>query len=221
MSTSIQLPGLAGAFFEEVTKKYAPDAKVVKKSESFLMKAIAFILKPFNPSFSHYITTIGKTIYIPDGLEAANEMALLDITIHETFHIIDYVRNKAKFILGYLFPQCLAALSLLSVFAIINPLLFLFLLFLLLLAPLPAPWRYKFERRGYRVSILLGRRLHNFSENQMQQLRDRFKKEMTTGAYYFAWPFPDSIDQDMKDESFMSESDYQVVLQFLKNHKLI
>lgn len=217
-SSAEKLPGLARAFFEEVTKKHAPTASIVRKSESWLMKTIGFFLKPFNPEFHSYITTIGKTIYVPDDFFSHNEMAVLDIVTHETQHIIDYVNNPALFVLGYLFPQWLAVLGILGLFGIIVPPMFLFFFALLFLAPIPAPWRYLYELRGYRVSVLFGRHLHNFSEGQMTQVRERFKTEMTTGSYYFAWPFPSMIDRNIKDESFMSEPQYQEITEFIKRH---
>jgi hypothetical protein len=219
MSTSTdQLPGLAQTFFEEVTKKHAPNASIVKKSSSRLMKTIGFVLKPFNPQFLHYTTTIGTTIYIPDHLFHEQEMLCLDVITHETQHIIDYVNNPALFIAGYLFPQCLALLSVLALFGFINPLMLLWLLALGFLAPIPAPWRYLFELRGYRVSNLLGKLVHHYSDAQLLQLTEHFKKEMTTGSYYYTWPFPSRIEKDMKEESFVTEPRYQEIIEFLKLH---
>jgi hypothetical protein len=221
-TTNTQLPQLARSFFEQVTLKHAPDAKILKKSESVLMKMIGLILKPFNPRFmSTYITTIGKTIYVPDGFLQDEEARCLGILAHETQHIIDYQKNPVWFSLSYLFPQCLAALSVFGLFGFLNPLMFLFLLALVFLAPLPAPFRYQWELNGYRVSILLGRVLHRYSPSEMDQVRERIKKEMTSGSYYFAWPFPTKIDKDLKDESFILEPRFQELIEFLRSQKRI
>lgn len=223
MSTTIeQLPALARAFFEQVTLKHAPDAKILKKSESLLMKMLGLILKPFNPAFmSTYITTVGNTIYVPDKFFHEDEVQCLGILAHETQHIIDFQKNPVFFNLSYLFPQCLAGLSLLALFGFLNPWMFLFLLALMFLAPIPAPFRYQSELHGYRVSILLGRVLDHYSPAEMEQIRNWIKKEMTTSSYYFAWPFPSRIDQDLKDESFIMEPRYQEILEFLRSQNRI
>ena len=221
-TTSSQLPPLAKSFFEGVTMKHAPDAKIVKKSESWLMKTIGWFLKPFNPDFmSAYITTLGKAIYVPEQFFQDDEVQCLNVLAHETQHIIDYQENPAWFSLSYLFPQCLAVLSLFALFGFLNPWMFLFLFALGFLAPLPAPFRYQFELRGYRVSILLGRVIYRYSPSEMNQIRDWIKKEMTTGSYYFAWPFPSKIDRDLHDESFIMEPRYQEILEFLRTHQRI
>lgn len=221
-TTNTQLPPLAHSFFEQVTLKHAPDAKILKKSESVLMKMIGLILKPFNPRFmSTYITTIGKTIYVPDRFLQDEETRCLGILAHETQHIIDHQKNPVWFSLSYLFPQCLAALSVFGLFGFLNPLMFLFLLALVFLAPLPAPFRYQWELNGYRVSILLGRVLHRYSPSEMDQVREWIKKEMTSGSYYFAWPFPTKIDKDLKDESFILEPRFQELIEFLRSQKRI
>lgn len=202
--------------------KYAPDAKIVKKSESWLIKAIGWLLKPFNPDFmSTYITTLGRIIYVPDQFFQEDEDQCLGVLAHETQHIIDYQKNPVWFSLSYLFPQCLAALSLFALFGLLNPWMFLFLLALGFLAPLPAPFRYQYELRGYRVSILLGRVFYRYGPSEMSQIKDWFKKQMTTGNYYFAWPFATKIDQDLEDESFITEPRYQEIVLFLRAHQKI
>lgn len=221
-TTSSKLPPLARAFFEEVTLKHAPDADVVRKEDSRLMKMIGWVLKPFNPRFMDtYITTIGRTIYVPDRFFQDDESQCLTVLAHETQHIIDYEKNRVLFSLGYLFPQCLAVLSLFALFGFLNPWMFLFLLALGFLAPIPAPFRYQSELNGYRVSILLGRVLNRYGQSEMDQIRDWIKNEMTTGSYYFAWPFPTKISQDLRDESFIMEPRYQEILEFLRRHQRI
>lgn len=224
MSTeTLQLPAIVSSFFEEVTKVHAPEAKIVKKQDSFLMKLIGFILKPVNSRFMEsYITTIGTTIYVPDRFFLSSEEdRSLAVLAHETQHIIDYKKNPVLFILGYLFPQNLALLSLLSVFAFLNPFMLLFLLSLFFLAPIPAPFRYYLELKGYRISILFGRVVHHYTPSEMQQTRDWIKNEMTSGNYYYTWPFPGMIERNLQDESFILEPRYKEVLDFLKKHNRI
>lgn len=223
MSTSLrQLPSLTNSFFEEVTKKHAPEAKIVRKADSWLMKTIGFFLKPFNPEFmSTYITTLGRTIYVPDGFYDDDEMQTLSVLAHETQHIIDYQNSPVLFSLSYLFPQCLALLSLFALFGFLNPWMWLCLIALCFLAPIPAPWRYRAELNGYRVSILLSRVLFHHTESERTQVHDWIKSQMTTGSYYFAWPFSSKIDQDLKNESFIMEPRYQEIIEFLRTHHRI
>ena len=210
-------PVLWKSFFEDVTKRHAPEAKIVSKSGSWLMRAIGLVLKPFNPEFmTAYITTIGQTIYVPDDFSEQDEFQALSVIAHETQHIIDYKKNRVLFTLGYLFPQFLALFALLGVFGFFNPWMFLWFLSLGFLAPIPAPWRYRAELNGYRVSILMGRVIHHYSESEFAQVRDWIKNQMTTGDYYFTWPFPSKIEQDLRDESFIMEPRYQEILEFLR-----
>ena len=230
MSTQkLQLPPLAEAFIMEVAQKHHPKANVAKKSESKLMKAINFIIKRFNPEFMNYITTIGYTIYVPDDFVQKNDdTQVVEILAHETQHIIDYVASPAKFTLGYLFPQVLALLSLLALGAFFNTWMLLWLIALVFLAPIPSPGRYKAEINGYRVSILFARhrvvfdgyRLTRvgYSDTEMAQLHKWISNEMTTANYYFAWPFPKQIEEDLTDEGFMIEPRYQEIIKFLQNH---
>lgn len=217
---SLSLPLLAQEFVTEVSQKHNQKVKVLRKSESWLMRAIGFILKPFNPTFmEQYITTIGATIYIPDDfLTSFGEMEVLDVLAHETQHVIDFTKNRLLFVLGYLFPQCLALLALLSIFAFLSPWMLLCLLFLLFLAPIPAPFRYKFEVSGYRTTILFARKVYHYTDEQMAQLYQWVSSQMTTGNYYFAFPFPGKIAKDLKDESFMLEPRYVEIIDFLKRH---
>lgn len=218
-----QLPPLAKAFFEQVTKRHAPDAQIALKSKSWLMKLIGVVLKPFNPDFmSSYITTIGRTIYVPEDFFQEDPRQCLSVIAHETQHIIDYQKNPVLFTVGYLFPQCLSLISLLAFLGIFFKFLVFSYFFLALgfLAPIPAPYRYKSELNGYRVSVLVGRFVYHYTEQEMEQIRTWIKSQMTTGNYYFAWPFSNKIDRDLKDESFISEPRYQEILEFLRVHHL-
>lgn len=222
MATPIPLvlPPLVQAFVTEVSQKHNSKVKVLRKSESLLMRLLGFILKPFNPTFmEQYITTIGTTIYIPDAfLIFISPTKFLEVIAHETQHIIDYTKNKPLFVLGYLFPQGLAAFAFLSVFAFFSPWMLLCLLFLLFLAPIPAPWRYQFELNGYRASILIARKMYNYTDEQMEQLYQRISNQLTTSYYYFTFPFPSKIIKDLKDESFMAEPRYMDTISFLEKH---
>lgn len=73
--------------------------RVVLKSESKLMRAIGWVLKPFNKAFmTSYVTTIGSTIYTP-----SREMLSPGLLQHELQHISDSKRWPVIYELSYLF----------------------------------------------------------------------------------------------------------------------
>ena len=126
----------------------------VVKQDSVFMWVIyaASFMWVWNRRFmDSYTTTIFGRVYFPKGYvdnhpgEAAHSLA------HEGVHSDDERRvGKLWFNLSYLFPQVLA---LLAVLAFVSP---WFLLALVCLLPLPAPWREKWERRGYTMTAIGG-----------------------------------------------------------------
>src|SRR5574337_971831 len=118
---TLQIPDKVQKFLNEVTRVHAPDATIRPKTESWLLKAVAWLVKPFNPTFmDQYITTIGTTIWVPDNFfETIDEAGALEVVSHETQHIID-LKKWGWIVFGglYLFPQILAILALLSLGAI-------------------------------------------------------------------------------------------------------
>jgi hypothetical protein len=201
---------------EEVMIPQVPNVKIEKKSDSKLMKTIAFFVRLFNPRFNEFITTIGSTIYVPDNFFKHMDEEILDILMHEFRHIKAHYKNKVGYNLGYLFPQLLALFSLLSLGAVIWLPMLWFLAFLVFLLPFPALWRYKYELDAYRVSILSGRLLRGYSDREITQIKQWIKKQMITGNYYWAWPFPSKIDKDLEDESFILSAEYKDEVEFLK-----
>ncbi len=135
----------------EVMRAHDLPVWIEYKSDSPLMKVIAFLIRPFNPRFmTDYLTVIpflGR-IYVPD-----RDRGLWRSIAHEGVHLAQAKRDgQLLFALKYLFPQSLAPLALLAIAAIWwTPMLFA-LLFLLALAPLPAPWRVRYEREAYLVT---------------------------------------------------------------------
>lgn len=102
----------------------------VYKKDSKLMKAIAFALKPFNPTFmEEYTTVIGETIYLPAQWDSWSKKKQLVILTHEKTHIEQYKRNKLWFVVSYM------------------------------LLPLPmfaAYFRCRYEAKAYKINIRAG-----------------------------------------------------------------
>jgi hypothetical protein len=167
--------------------------KVVEKSESKLMKAIAAVLF-FNKGFlDHYITTIGTTIYWPKaGQISGRDFQTL---FHEAQHAYDYKKLPPWFILSYLSPQILTIFALMSLLALAGNLMWLLsLLWLVMLAPLPSVMRTYWEMRGYSCGIAAQVWLQGaFSD----RYKEAYKKSFTSAAYYFMWPFSRSMDRKL------------------------
>lgn len=110
----------ASVFVDEL-RNYCPSLKVVKKSDSWFMKVLGFLMKPINPNFmTAFVTTIGSTIYIPDkdiDLDEATSANWISVIGHEYVHI-SQSENHKLFKLQYMMPQVLGILGLafLSVF---------------------------------------------------------------------------------------------------------
>ncbi len=154
------------------------------KNESNLMRFIGWILF-FNKAFmTDYITTIGRTIYFPtrEDISGGHQW---DVLAHEGIHIYDQKISPIKFTLSYLFPQVLAALSLLAILAIWNTWFLLSLAFLVALLPLPAPWRTTWERRGYLMSMCCDILRYGADWVNQDYYRETMVAIYTGPGYYF------------------------------------
>ena len=108
--------------------------------------------------WTRYTTTVGAHVYFPSRqfYEESKERTLVTLA-HEFVHIHDGAElGKASFTLRYLFPQVtIGVFGLLGLLGLAwAPLYTLFVLFAAL-GPWPAPWRVKYEKRGYKMSILV------------------------------------------------------------------
>ena len=172
---------------------------IIFKEKSLFMKLLSYILF-FNKDFMiDYTTTIGNNIYFPNQkyIDRDNNYCI-SILAHEIVHIKQSERyGKLLFSLMYLFPQCLSLLSILSVLAIFWFPFIWCLVFLLFLAPLPAPWRTKFELEACTMSLYMIH-LRMFHDSIPQDKIDtklamkaiKIDKYNFRGPdYWFMWPF--------------------------------
>lgn len=156
-----------------------PGIRVVRKSDSRLMRVLDKLLF-FVPNFmTWYTTVIGKTIYTPNGKISDRALA------HEVQHIMDAQKYGLRYHLAYFMPQCLALLAILAIWWLPA------LLFLLFLLPIPSPGRMWIERRGYLMSAAwdvwmceVGN-LCPFCRDRI----DRYAGVFSSWAYYQMWPF--------------------------------
>lgn len=172
---------------EKVTKlgkeKYGLQVKF--KDESLFMKLLGKILF-FNPRFmTNYTTTVGNTVYFANRRWLQeNEESAAHVLAHELVHIGDS-REAGPFLFSYtyLFPQCLAILSLLAIFSSLW-----WLPCLVFLSPLPSPTRTYWELRGYAVTDAT----YFKSTGQFTDI-NWMAGQFTSGSYFFMWPFADDI----------------------------
>lgn len=180
--------------------------KIRLKNKSLLMKIIRVLLF-FNTRFMEFITTVGKTIYVPDENFLKSNHTAVKVLVHELQHISDHKKLKVG-IYGfiYLFPQILALLGFLSLLAIWFSNTWLWcLLFFIFLLPIPSPGRFWAEARGYAMNIVYDRLWSNplYNEkplnfdivSEMQVLVPYF----TGPYYYFMWPFKKSVRAKLFD----------------------
>ncbi len=163
------------------------------KNESLFMKFISVLLF-FNKDFmTKYITTIGKTIYFPsEEFVVTNPRTSINILAHELVHVTQAEKyGSVIFGLLYLFPQCLALLTLLVPFSL------WFLCFLIFLLPFPAPWRAYFEIGGYTMSLFVMNLRLQLNNSSPDYIAEALKTEASNidrkhfkgSAYWFMWPF--------------------------------
>lgn len=178
-----------------VIKKRVPDFQIKFKDEDPLMKFLCVLL--FFLKFSKTITTFGKTVYFPSRAVLEEDPDKYFPTLcHEYVHVLDYVENPIKFMLGYLFPQELAIFSLFSILALLNPYFFLFLICLLFLTPIPAPFRTRTELRGYGMSCKVAA-WQNKDPDYTNFIKERSIGSFTSATYYFMCPFVNYVSKEL------------------------
>lgn len=209
-------------FFRERT---GIEMRLVDKTNSKLMKLIGWLIKSFQPNFmERYITTLGDTVYIPQKtLSSYGELNLLEIIMHESVHVRD-ANNIGKFKFGflYLFPQSLVFLVLgaLSGF-LLGPLALVFLIFLFSLLPIPAPWRYKFELKAYRTSLMFATRVHNSGPEHVQAIKNWIIEQLSGKPYYFCWSQKMIVADLEKELNATNDPELDLITEFLQREGLL
>jgi hypothetical protein len=220
------LPAEVLSYLETVACKYSKNIQLLPKSSSKLMKAIGWIfgITKISPQFmERYYTTIGETIYAPDSvLENPVVENLVRTVAHEAVHIADSNRlTGALFKFLYLFPQSMASVALISLLAPLSLKFLWCLLFLLCLAPLPAPFRYLFELRAYRMQILFSRKEDKLTDEQMVPIYEWIEKQMCTSLYYWTWPFPKTVRKHLQNETWTGTGIYKDTLKWIVIRKVV
>jgi len=171
---------------ELITKEF-PDFKVVCKNQSKFMLLLSKILF-FNKKFmSHYVTTVGNTIFIPDQSFFDDDNTAFIVIAHEYVHMCDNKKYGFAYNLAYLFPQILSLLSLLSFYNLA------WLFCLLFLLPLPSPTRTWLEYRGYSMSMACYYWLY-----KEKPATSRYLDYFTASLYYWMCPFKGYISNKLE-----------------------
>ena len=127
-----------------------------------------------------YISVIYPRMYVPKLPWKENDhYSAILVLAHEWVHLSDRKRFGFLFDIGYLFPQCLAFLSLLAPFLSVW-----WLLCLLFLLPIPSPTRAWLEFRGYSMTMACKWWLTGNGINYYW-----IERQFVGQWYYFMWPF--------------------------------
>lgn len=179
--------------------KEEPTFKLRFKSETWWWKALYYtVIWVFNRRFmTHYATTVGTTVYLPDRayLESKGSQ-LVGLLAHELVHMRDRREmGKVTYFLKYSSPQIFAALALLSVFAVWSLPMLVFLLFLLLALPIPSPGRKELELNGYTMSLAV----QYWKDGSVHPAYiSEYAKYFINSEYFFMWPFRKSIEDALR-----------------------
>ena len=159
-------------FIAETSRQYK-NFNIKLKSEVWWMRALGTFLKivTFGSQktfMTSYITTIGHTIYVPDGWDDWDEDNRIEVLRHERVHMDQADRYTLPlFALLYIFT------------------------------PLPlflAYFRAKFEREAYKESLAAIYEMRP-ERLDMPGLRDWYISQFTSGAYGWMWPFRKTISR--------------------------
>lgn len=228
MTQEIKLPSIVQKFMEEVVWKVNPDFQIRNKANpDGLYKIASKVVGLFNKKMeTNYITVINGQCWFPasyfsaDGTEFLDQSSrVIEILAHETIHEYDRKRlGTPLFTLMYLFPQAMAVLSCLAVFAVWNSWWLLSFLFLLCLAPLPAPGRAWIEVRGYKTNVSLGS-LNGWDPALLS--RGIIENNFTSANYYYMMPFFDWASKRLLDRSHESEDIYKTIIDWYKKNVMV
>lgn len=155
-----------------------PAFKIVRKSESRLMKAADVFLKvvsfgKMNTFMTSFTTTLGTTIYVTESWDHIGDESKSITLRHERVHM-----RQARQLTPPLF-------SLLYLFAFLP-------LFL-------AYFRARFEREAYEETVRATCELYGPKAVFDKSFRDRMVKHFTSAEYLWMWPFPKTVEKWFMD----------------------
>jgi hypothetical protein len=150
---------------------------------------------------TQYMTTIHEKVYFPKD-DYENDYNVWTVSPHEMTHLNDSRRfTYLLYDAIYLFPQCLALLSLLAFGAFANLNFLWFLLCILFLLPIPAPGRKYIEKRGFTMSMAVSQWSRQAKEVPlMTEPPEYIIRNLTGPNYYYCWPFRKQMVAELKKQ---------------------
>lgn len=179
-------------------------------TKDWKLRFAAVVVGLFNERFmTGYTTTLFPKVYfVSEEKMRRNYVGSFRTLAHEYVHLYDQKQHPLWFPLSYLFPQVLAVFSLLALGAIWYFPLIWCLLFLVFLAPLPAPWRSKWEIRGYLMNLLIESRVND--GRVPVRLKNLLSDVFTGWGYYKMWPFSGIVSREI--DKFVEQVEGRVAL---------
>lgn len=190
----------------DLCHKEIPGFEIRFKDSSRWMKFLNFFAQVFNKGFmTQYITTTGSKVYFPSkAYLVEHQEGMVGVLAHELVHMTE--RKQEGLVpnfLRYAFPQILAALAVLSILGIWNLWFLLSFVCLLFLAPLPAPGRRDIELEGYTMSMAVSYwKTGVIGDGDIEW----YAKQFSGAAYYFMWPWHDTIVSELQRRTFSIRS---------------
>lgn len=183
----------------EMIEGQIPGFKVDYKdtTKDWMMRAADAIVSIFNKKMrTHYTTTLLKSVYFPTKTRVMdNYRGAFRTLSHEYVHLWDNKHGGLAYNAGYLCPQLFALFSIFAFGAFWSLWFLFFLLFLVFLAPIPSPWRTKWELRGYTANLMFNLMEHGqVSEFAYASITQQF----TSINYFRMCPDEDHILGELK-----------------------
>ncbi|MDI1429296.1 hypothetical protein [Polyangium sorediatum] len=148
--------------------------RVVKKSEYWHQRAAGAALWAVtfggqNKYLTHYVTTLGHTIYVPDDFDGWEPTRALEILRHEAVHVAQFERYG--WVVMVLFYGVL---------------------------PLPmglAWFRARFEWEAYEETLRAVAEIEGLAAARAPALRAEIVRRFTGPDYGWMWPFPRTVER--------------------------
>jgi hypothetical protein len=152
--------------------RFVRPVRIVHKRDYWHQRAIALALRvvtfgQMRTYVSHYVTTLGHTVYVPDGFEQWDPAIAYETLRHEAVHVAQFER------LG-----------------------FFLMAFVYLVVPLPfglAYGRARLEWEAYRETLRSVAELEGLSAARDPRRLDEIVRRFTGPDYGWMWPFPGTI----------------------------
>lgn len=148
--------------------------RVVKKSAYWHQRAagMALYIVTFGGQrtyLSHYVTTLGHTIYVPDCFDDCSPSYAIEVLRHEAVHVAQFERY------GWVG---------------------MVLLYGMLPLPMGLAWfRARLEWEAYEETLWATAEIEGFDAARCPELRAKIVRRFTGPDYAWMWPFPRTIER--------------------------